>query len=451
MNNNIDQFRKSFETLLNQKSPAAHNRKSHTAMAKLVPVMESRQDSNHLFDSAELPTTQEEHTAQRIVRQWFGKETAVNQGLIGCHPDFVHLEGTDEKEYHHITTMFIDIKNSTRLALRYSLEEVQHIKNSILRAASEMVRAMDGHVHRFMGDALMAYFGRRGQSKESTAMAAISCATMLRTFMQQVVVPTLDSRQIDAKDLGFRIGIDFGDDKDVLWSSYGFSEVNEVTATSFFVDASAKLQSMASKDGAMLGHNLINLLDFPEVLTSQKFEQRDGRDIPVDFLRPNYRLSDGSPMNYVIRELNYNKFSALLPLPTELKQQITSDILAKDGVNFCANILNQANGKMHYPSMSQCLPKNMTIQFALTLSPRLLGQLNMPMKCKFTKQNYGCEAENQRQTKPEIIEYPIRSIADSYFDFERETAFRGVHVVTAELIDRNGKLIFRDSIGIHIS
>ncbi|QXE07155.1 hypothetical protein BJG93_34930 [Paraburkholderia sprentiae WSM5005] len=57
--------------------------------------------------------------------------------------------------------MFIDVKESTRLGLRYPLDVVQHIKHSILRAASETVRAMDGHVHRFMGDALMAFFGRQ--------------------------------------------------------------------------------------------------------------------------------------------------------------------------------------------------------------------------------------------------------------------------------------------------
>ncbi len=450
MNSDIDQFRKSFDTLL--------TRKSRTVLAKSAFAMDSLKESVQArADIAGLPTVQEEHAAQRPIRQWFGKATAVNQGRIGCHPDFIHLEGTDETEFHHITTMFVDIKNSTRLALRYPLEDVQHIKNSILRAASETVRAMDGHVHRLMGDALMAYFGGKNQSKESTAMAAVCCAAMLRTLMQQAVVPAMNARNIDAGDIGFRVGIDFGDDADVLWSSYGFLEVNEVTATSFYVDASAKLQSMASKDCAMLGKNLLHFLDLPEVLTSQKFEKRDGEPVPVPFLRPNYRLTDGSSQNYLIRELNYDAFASLLPLPTELKQQISTKIVARDGVTFRAEIFSQQSGTTYYPSMSSCLPKGVNVRFTLTANPRSLDGLRLPINGRITKQNYGREAEANTQTDPEIIEFTFRPTLDSFRKptacvkrIERDTAYRGIHFVTAELVDAGGRLVFKDSIGVHI-
>lgn len=451
MNSDIDQFRKSFDTLL--------IRKSRPLLAKSAFAMGSLKESVAVqADITELPAVQEEHAAQRPIRHWFGKATAVNQGRIGCHPDFIHLEGTDEMELHHITTMFVDIKNSTRLALHYPLEDVQHIKNSMLRAASETVRAMDGHVHRFMGDALMAYFGGKNQSKESTAMAAVCCAAMLRTLMQQAVVPALNARSIDAEDIGFRVGIDFGDDADVLWSSYGFSEVNEVTATSFYVDASAKLQSMASKDCAMLGRNLLHFLDLPEVLTSQKFEKSDGEPVPVPFLRPNYRLPDGSSQNYLIRELNYDAFAALLPLPTELKQQITPKIVARNGVSFQAEILSQQSGNTLYPSMSSCLPKGVTVRFTLTANPRSLDGLRLPINGSLTKQNYGREAEANTQTDPEIIEFTFRPTLDTFRNpmaciknIERDTAYRGIHFVTAELVDASDQVVFKDSIGVHIS
>jgi len=450
MNRDVDQFRNSFESMLNRK---------RMALAKTALAMDSLSLKESVaIESAGLPAVQEEHTSQRPIRQWFGKSPEVNQGRIGCHPDFAHLEGTDEREFHHITTMFVDIKNSTRLALRYPLEEVQHIKNSILRAASETVRAMDGHVHRFMGDALMAYFGGKNQPKESTAMAAVCCAAMLRTLMEQAVVPALNARQIDARDLGFRVGIDFGDDTEVLWSSYGFSEVNEVTATSFHVDASAKLQSMASKDCAMLGGNLLKFLDFPEVLTSQKVEEQDGKPVPVKFLRPNYQQSDGSALNYLIRELNYQAFAALLPLPTELKQQIAPNVVARDGVSFRAYILDQSNESTHhYPSMSACLPKNVTIRFTLHAKPRSLDGVRQPINGRITKQNYGCEANADDSSDPEIMEFAFRPTLDAFRNpsacvknIERDTAYRGVHIVTAELIDAGGQLVFKESIGVHI-
>lgn len=207
----------------------------------------------------------------------------------------------------------------------------------------------------------------------------------------------------------------------------------------------------------MLGGNLLKFLDFPEMLTSRKKESRDGREVLVDFLRPNYQLSDGSLLNYAIRELNYESFTALLPLPTELKQQISPGIVARDGVSFCAKITDQANGNRPYPSLSCCLSKNLTINFLITAEPRSLSGLRLPIAGKFTKQNYGIEAEENNQTAPEVDEFYFRPTHDAFHNpqpcrkiFERETRYRGLHVVTAELADANGRIIFKDCIGVHI-
>jgi adenylate cyclase len=63
---------------------------------------------------------------------------------------------------------------------------------------------------------------------------------VLAFAIRNVVLPTLGR-----DNLGVRIGLDYGRDRDVLWSSYGYPGVDEVTATSFFVDVAAKLQQAA--------------------------------------------------------------------------------------------------------------------------------------------------------------------------------------------------------------
>ncbi|WP_250517893.1 adenylate/guanylate cyclase domain-containing protein [Caballeronia sp. INDeC2] len=415
-----------------------------------------RRREQRCSDSA-LPAVQEEYTVQLPIRRWFGKEPAVNRGRIGCHPDFQHLEGTDEIEYHHVTTMFIDVKNSTRLGLRYPLDVVQHIKNSILRAASETVRAMDGHVHRFMGDALMAFFGGRGTCKESSAMAAISCAAMLQALMQESVVPALMKRGIDARDIGFRVGLDFGDDKDVLWSSYGYTDVHEVTATSFYVDVSAKLQSMASKDAAMLGQNLMKFLDLPETLLQQKTERRGDEIVTVPYLRPNYEMSDGNPLNYEVRKLNFKAFAKLLPLPTELKQILVPEVKARGGISFYASVLGGAEGFKPYPSLSECLPKHVDLSFVVRAEPLALDGLRLPLSGKFIKQNHGKEARENDGLEPEVVEFEMRRTTDGFGNakpcertFKRSTAYRGVHSVTARIVDASGQIVFQDTIAVHI-
>lgn len=453
MRKDVEQFRESFGRLY-------EGSKSKTLTKRSSLVMDSvdNQAFEAYADAATLPAVQEEFVVQRPIREWFGKTPAVNKGAIGSHPEFAHLEGTDETEWHHITTMFVDIANSTRLSLRYGLETVRHIKNSILRAASEVVRALDGHVHRFMGDALMAYFGAHRQTKETSAMSALSCAAMLQVLMTQSVVPDLERHGIDARDIGFRVGVDFGDDSEVLWSSYGYSSVNEVTATSFFVDASAKLQGMASKDSAMLGQNLLKFLDFPEAMSVVKYKKRDGKEEAVEFLLPNYTLPNGNSNNYRIRELNFAKFARLLPLPTELKELVVGSVKARAGVSFSAFLLSDDGTRQRYPSMSTCLSKNLSIQFELRAEPGALNGLRLPLSGKFVKQNHGTEATNFEQCAPEIVEFEMRPSTDEYQNpkvsvkrVTRNTAYRGLHTMNVQLIDARGDLVFADVIGVHIA
>ncbi|WP_322053049.1 adenylate/guanylate cyclase domain-containing protein [Paraburkholderia bannensis] len=454
MRKDVEQFRGSFGRLYE-----GSKAKSKT-LTKRSAIAMDRQDRpvfEAYADAALLPAVQEEYAVQRPIREWFGKSPAVNKSAIGAHPEFSHLEGTDETEWHHITTMFIDIANSTRLSLRYDLEMVRHIKNSILRAASEVVRSMDGHVHRFMGDALMAYFGGRLQKKESSAMAALSCAAMLQVLMTQSVVPDLLRNGIEARDIGFRVGVDFGGDREVLWSSYGYSDVNEVTATSFFVDASAKLQGMASKDSAMLGQNLLNFLDFPEAMTDRKYKSRDGKDELVEYLAPNYIRQDGTPNNYRIRELSFDKFARLLPLPTELKELVVGGVKSHGGISFCAHVLNDGQASVRYPSNSACLEKDRSIRFELRAEPGALDGVRLPLSGKFTKQNYGLQAKEAGHSAPEIISFAMQPATGAYrgqrptiSSITRDTAYRGLHTVSVELVDGRGDLLFADVVGVHI-
>ena len=182
-------------------------------------------------------------SAQRSLRPLFGKGAPVRPS-IGDHPDFMHLKGTDDVCYCPITTMFMDIEGSTRLSLLYDLETVRAIKNAFIQSAIQIVQSFDGHVHRIMGDAVMAFFGGTTSTNESSTINGINAAAVLQHFAEKVVRPRLDEIGCD-HDFGIRIGLDFGQKENVLWSTYGYPGVEEVTATSFYVDVAAKLQHAA--------------------------------------------------------------------------------------------------------------------------------------------------------------------------------------------------------------
>ncbi|WP_426339949.1 nucleotide-binding domain-containing protein [Pseudoduganella sp. S-14] len=396
----------------------------------------------------------DEYAIQRPIRDWFGKE-GVNTSTIGAHPDFEYLDGTDDVKSHHITTVFIDIQNSTRLSLRYELIDVRKIKNTILRAASETVRAFDGHVHRFMGDALMAYFGGVNQDRESACMAAINCAAMLRLLMDESIGPGLQRQGIDPGDIGFRVGIDYGGDNEVIWSSYGYTDVSEVTATSFFVDAAAKLQSMASKDSAMLGSNLVRHLDFPSHFTGQKTVMRDGKPVVEPYLRPNYSLPNGDSHNYAIHELRFEEFARLLPIPLEMRQGLMKGAVARQGIRFQAH-LHEGDGYKEYRSLSRCINKGTQIRFQIIIDPHALDGLRLPLRGTWVRRNHGQEASDAGMSEDDQGSFDVtpnqsnRGRESRTYTWTRDAAYRGIHTMEVKIHDSQGNLLFRDIVGIHI-
>jgi adenylate cyclase len=454
MQTDIELFRKSFDRAFE----ATGSFRKHSLSTEAFDHS-SRADSQVIAKSeGVLPSVDQEHALQLPIRKWFGKETTRNCGKIGPHPDFTHLGGTDTVIWHHVTTVFVDIANSTRLALKYPLPDARHIKNTILQVASETVRAMDGHVHRFMGDALMAYFGGQSQSKESSAMSAISCAAMLQLLMKEVVTPGLVRKGFDPMDIGFRIGLDFGDDEEVLWSSYGFSEVHEVTATSFHVDAAAKLQGMAGKDTARLGSNLVDFLDFAGPFTKVKKNIASGKQTDVPYLLPNYQSVGDEPLNYVVRELHYENLLAILPLPTELKAQLVKDAVHHAGISFCGYVVDSSGNLRSYASLSECLDKDVKLAFELRVGRPTLINMQWPLKVEFAVKNWGREAADAGELEAQIETFelvpqenqPSTISKPAVARLERETRYRGVHLAIVCVTDARDTKVFADVIAVHV-
>jgi len=400
-----------------------------------------------------------EYSIQKQIRPAFGK-AAVNTSTIGAHPDFRHLAGTSMTDRHHVCSLFLDIKNSTRLSFLYELDDVYWIKNLILRVASESVRAMDGHVHRFMGDALLAFFGSKSILRDDSVVNAINCASVLQATMERTIIPVLGEEGFDARDIGFRVGLDYGSDHQVLWSSYGFSSVFEVTATSFYVDVAAKLQSMARKNAVMLGSNILEVMDFPEAFVQKKRVMDNKEWKEIDTLNKTYTDRQGVQHKYKVRELRAEAYRDLLPFPTELKEKFPgSKAVSFDGIEFKCYTTGKTSNQ-HYPSISRTLEKEQGLEFILIIDKRVHDRTSFPLKVIFTKRNHGKEAEqdNSEGKFPVLTEEVIVEQKNWYQPFfagrtvkaSEGTRYRGLHTMEAEVFNAENSLIFRDFIGVYI-
>ncbi|WP_448108840.1 nucleotide-binding domain-containing protein [Pseudomonas azerbaijanoccidentalis] len=440
-------------------------RKSSVVMdGALSPVFESL--GGYIATASATPEVFSQESIQKDIRTSFGRD-GLNLNKIGTHPDFEHLAETDEQENHYICSLFLDIKNSTRLTFLYELHEVVAIKNTILKAAAEAVRAMDGHVHRFMGDALLAFFGGKSQDKDDSIVNAINCVSVLESLMTGTIIPVLEQRYAQspkADYLGFRIGLDYGGEDDVLWASYGFRGVYEVTPTSFYVDVAAKLQSIAGKNKSMLGRSIMEEIDLPDSYTKIRTRTQtnihgEKETVPFPNLPKTYSDREGVVHTYRVRELLHAKYRDLLPFSTELKESHpNSGVVSCSGITFkCYTV--DAGTISEYPSVSRALEKMVQLKFKVHFDKDVYANQKFPLELKLTKQNHGREAQlkNQRGMFPITGKTIIRDrgfqtgffLGDTHEHLD-STAYRGLHTMEAVVTDADRKVIFRDIIGVYI-
>lgn len=393
----------------------------------------------------------EEFVTQRFIRGMFGKE-GVNCTSIGSHPDFSAIEYDDSTVKQYICTIFFDIKGSTRLSLLYSLEEVFTIKNSMLKATIEIIRAFDGYVHRLMGDAVMAFFGSSFKTKEDAVIDAINCCMTLKMFMDQSVKPSLEKMGFDTTDFGFRVGCDFGKDDEVLWGAYGFDSVGEISPTGLPVDMASKLQSLADKNSVMLGQGLLDFIVWPDRYGKYK----TSKEVEIPYVTPNITQSNQKPLNYRMRMLDYTKTLALSALPIVNRSKYASSLQGCEHIEYKCLVVEDGK-EVEYISASRCLNKHLSLMFVVSISNA--APLSFPLQLNLFKRNNGRDVpesegiETESLSKTIYTSIPNRINDNTSYKVEvpESTLYRGLHTMRCVVKDAYGLKVYENSIGVFIN
>jgi len=180
--------------------------------------------------------------------------TDLSDARIGLHPSFRYLIGTEETAKHYITSVFMDIKGSTKMHDTYDLETLYNITNTIQSAAIHVCLLLGGHIQRLQGDGVFVYFGGKGVSKEDSVRQAITATSMFTYFVQNDLEKLFEEDGVD--NISTRTGIDFGDDDEVLWGNFGVGNCIELTTLSLHTSLASKCQQHAKKNGIIVGRNV---------------------------------------------------------------------------------------------------------------------------------------------------------------------------------------------------
>jgi adenylate cyclase len=196
----------------------------------------------------------------------------IKEQVVGHHPHFKHLKHTKNTENHNIVSVFIDVKGSTNLFRKYNPETIYIITNTIQLVAISVCKLFGGFIHRLQGDGLFVYFGGKGVDKSKANIHALTALSFFNYFLENDLKNLFEEQGIEK--IKAKVGIDFGDDNDVLWAMAGIEESSEITTISLHTSLASKMQQFAGSNEIIIGQNVVDFAKVNTTLLEVVAEQR---------------------------------------------------------------------------------------------------------------------------------------------------------------------------------
>jgi len=342
------------------------------------------------------------------------------QIVIGSHPDFSDL-AHDSCCYHHCVSMFVDIKGSTRLGIKHPLEKVRLIKDSMLTLCIHVANFFGGHIHRLQGDAVFVQFVRKNRYKNDAIINALNAASVLCQFAEKDLAEVFDRNGLDP--IKIRIGIDYGNDEQVLWSHYGVPGCAELTTTSLHTDLAAKLQGKAGSNAIVIGRNLINELDLPDDYYG--FVYKAGpQGVPIE----DRYIVQASDFTYGQHEFLWRKYLQSYDFISKASDGKHLEVAEKDYRIHCVISDPDGNNEEEYYQNSTSIDKRKKIKFIVMYRGQPYHKQSFE-RITWDAVNRGTEAKNVDQ-----LSHSFGGLYKDATVCETEAAYLGHHYVSCKII-----------------
>jgi predicted ATPase/class 3 adenylate cyclase len=175
-------------------------------------------------------------------------------------------------ERRHLTVLFCDLVGSTEIAARLDPEEWRETVAGYHRAAADAITRYGGHVAKFLGDGVMAFFGYPEAHDDDAERATRAGLAIVEAIAK------LEKQAIPAK-LAVRIGIDSG----LVVVGAGAGKETDVFGEA--PNVAARVQAVAEPDNVLITsatHRLVSGLFVVEERGAQKLK---GITQPFDLFR----------------------------------------------------------------------------------------------------------------------------------------------------------------------
>jgi adenylate cyclase len=126
-----------------------------------------------------------------------------------------------------LAILHVDLVGSTKLSMTLPTEKLATIVQAFTQEMSLLIFAYGGHVFKYVGDALLAFFFVSDNNLYLPCSNAVNCARTMIRVMRDGINPILNDN--DYPEMGVRVGIDVGENVVVQygWSTNSYTVIEE--------------------------------------------------------------------------------------------------------------------------------------------------------------------------------------------------------------------------------
>lgn len=217
--------------------------------------------------------------AKARVQELFGRfvDPRIVRDLLH-RPELADLGGRRQT----MSVMFSDIKGFTRIGEQLSPGDLVRLLNAYLSAMSRPIKAEGGVIDKFIGDAILAYWGEpfvpEGEHALRACRAALAKVRGIEDFQRDL--PSLLGMRSRAPQVDLRIGVATGP---VIVGAIGSEEARNFTVVGDTVNVGARLESACKIYGTriLIDDATAELVTGKMVLREIDLLQLAGRDEPL--------------------------------------------------------------------------------------------------------------------------------------------------------------------------
>jgi len=152
-------------------------------------------------------------------------------------------------EKRNISVLFADINNFTKMSEQLKVEDVFSMLNKTFSEITRIIFKHDGTLDKFIGDAVMAFFGAPMVHDDDAARSVMTAVEILQTVKSM----SEDYKREYGVEVSFSIGINTGE---AIVGNVGSLERMEYTAIGDTVNLAARLQAKAGRNEIVINESV---------------------------------------------------------------------------------------------------------------------------------------------------------------------------------------------------